>query len=240
MTTVIPRHPLRTALVIAFLGVFALLLVACKKPQPGAACKKEGEAVCINDKSAVVCTDGKWENEECRSITGCMQSGCSNSDHAVGEPCTEEGHSACAGKGKQMVKCAKKHWVLVNACNGQHGCVSNAFETNCDRGTLEAGESCEGEDTYSCTPDKKDLLVCKGKKMILSGHCRGMHACRQLGDKIECNQEIAELGDPCESEGKPACSVDKKSRLTCQKGKMAKDPSCKKGCRVMIQDVLCE
>jgi len=254
-----PVQPVRAALRLLgrlgpALAALALLVTlggasSCKKPpKPGGACTKEFAVECTGKAAAVMCVSSKWEAVACRDITGCMDMGgdgtdnCSNSTQNVGEPCKEEGNPSCSVDTKAMLKCQDKHWVKIDDCNGQHGCVSNAKGATCDKGTENAGASCtaSNEGNGSCTPDGKSLLICKGGKMIVAATCKGMHGCREAFNKLECNQTISDLGDPCEDwEGKPACSTDKKTRLVCKNGKMVKDKVCK-SCSVMIDDVQCQ
>ncbi len=236
------------ATLVVSLSVAALVgLVACKKaPTPGSECKTKGEIQCVDKKNGVVCAGGKWEPLACEGPTGCMSvagsGSCTHTSYAVGEPCLEEGKPECSGDHKSMLKCENAHWKLIDKCNGALGCVSNAMGARCDLGASSEGAPCtkENEGNASCTPDAKGLLLCKGGKMTLAAKCKGMHGCRQKGNTLECDETIADLGDPCDSseyEGKFACSTDKKTRLVCKGGKFAKERDCK--CSVMIDKVNC-
>jgi hypothetical protein len=235
------------ALALALAALMAVAAACKKPPRAGAACTREWATECTDQSNAVTCVSGRWESIACRSVTGCMDMGegndsCSNDSHNVGEPCKEEGNYGCSPDQKAMLKCDSKRWTKIDDCNGQHGCVSNATGAKCDKGTESAGASCtpQNEGNGSCTPDGKSLLVCRGGKMVVAALCKGMHGCRQLGNKLECNQTIADVGDPCEDyEGKFACSSDKKSRLVCRNAKMVKDRTCK-SCSVLIDEVQCQ
>jgi hypothetical protein len=226
----------------------SILLVACSKPPtPGASCKTKGEIQCIDKKTGAVCVNGKWESMACEGPTGCMSvagsGSCTHSNYAVGEACLEEGKPECSGDHKSMMKCENSHWKLVNTCAGALGCVSNALGTKCDLGASTEGSPCtkQNEGNASCTPDAKSLLLCKGGKMIIGARCKGMHGCRQLGTKLDCDETIADLGDVCDSseyEGKFACATDKKTRLVCKNDKFVKDRACK--CSVLIDKVNCD
>jgi hypothetical protein len=233
-------------LVPAVLASAAILLVACgKKPQPGAACKEEGTLKCVDKASALACTNGKWEKVTCNGISGCEtlvgDSTCTYDGYVAGEPCTEEGKPECSTDKKAMLKCEAKHWKQIDTCDGQNGCVANALGAKCDKGKATVGSSCtaDNEGNAACSPDGKALLICRSGKMALGAACKGMHGCREQGTKIDCNQTIADLGDPCDGyEGRYACSSDKKERLVCKQGKMAKDKACK-SCSVLIDEVQC-
>ena len=238
---------MRNARVFLFVSAAVVLLAACGKPKAGDKCKTEEEVKCTDKANALVCTDGKWEALACRGLNGCMSmmgspGTCTNDGFNVGEPCHEEGNPECSADKKAMLKCEGKHWKKTADCNGQHGCVSNAKGATCDQGSQEAGSACDAdqEDSYSCSPDKKTELVCKGGKMVLASNCRGMHGCRQKGDEIDCDNSLAEAGDPCaDAKSNPACSSDKKALLKCKGGKMVKDKACKT-CTVFLDEIKCD
>ena len=222
----------------------SVLSAGCKKAKPGEACKQKGDVQCVDKKTGVLCVGGKWETIACEGPTGCMtvagSGSCTHTSYAVGEPCLNEGEPQCSGDRKSMIKCENSHWKLLNKCGGALGCVANVNGAKCDLGAASAGDECtkENEGNASCTPDKKNLLVCKSGKMVLAQTCKGMHGCRQMGTKLDCMQTIADLDDPCEgNEGGLACTPDKTSRLVCKAGKMVKERDCK--CSVMIDKVNC-
>lgn len=221
-----------------------VLLAACGKPKAGGACKTEAEVKCTDDKNALVCTSGKWEALPCRGLNGCMSmmgspGTCTNDGFKEGEPCPDdEGNPECSSDHKASLKCVDKHWKKVNDCNGQHGCVSNAQGTNCDMGTSDVGSTCtkENEGNVACSPDKKSELVCEKGKMIVMSECKGLHGCRQLGDKLDCDRSLADIGDAC-SAAEKACNPTKKMLLTCKDGKFAKSKDC--SCATFVDNVQC-
>jgi hypothetical protein len=236
----------KSLLAVTLVSVSVGLLACSKPPTPGASCKTRGDIQCIDKKTGAVCVDGKWEAMTCEGPTGCMSvagaGSCTHTKYAVGEACLQEGKPECSGDRKSMMKCVGSHWQLVNTCAGALGCVSNANGTRCDLGAATEGSPCtkENEGNASCTPDAKSLLLCKGGTMTIGARCKGMHGCRQLGNKLDCDETIGELGDVCDSseyEGKFACSTDKKMRLVCKNNKFVKDKACK--CSVMIDKVNC-
>jgi hypothetical protein len=233
----------------AFAAMFAIfsLTAACSKPKLGAACTKEGATSCVNDTSALICVDSKWESKACTSVTGCMSMGinegkCTSDGNAVGEPCPDdEGNPSCSTDKKAMLKCTKKHWVKVDDCSGSRGCVSNADGANCDKGTAAEGEACtkSNEGNAACSPDKTKLLVCKGGKMVASSYCKGQNGCREQGDQINCDDSLAAVGDPCDEEGEAACSMEKKDFLRCKGGKFTKEKSCSQ-CTPFLDNIQCD
>lgn len=235
----------RNALVLAAVAL-AVALVACSKPKEGTPCKKAGEMKCLDKKSAVLCDGTTWTKVACEGVTGCMSvAGDASCTYAkeVGGYCDKEGEPQCTEDHKKMIKCENKHWKLMNECKGALGCVANVTGAKCDLGATSEGSECtaENEGNASCTPDKKNLLLCKGGKMVLAAKCKGMHGCRQLGTKLECDETIGDLNDLCEmsaSGDKYACASDKKARLVCRGGKWAKDRDCKR-CNVMPGSIDC-
>ena len=172
---------------------FALFLLACKgkPPAAGAACEEDGQAKCIDKKNAMVCAEGKWEKQACRSNTGCMVMGrngkCTNNNYEPKEACFEKGKYRCTPDKKAMIFCEKTRWEVVEKCLGPNGCVSNAKGAKCDMSFSEAGAPCRTKDTFACTLDKTTLLRCDGEKLTPSATCPGRHKCRKSFNKIECD-----------------------------------------------------
>ncbi|CAN5562396.1 hypothetical protein BH09MYX1_BH09MYX1_34150 [soil metagenome] len=229
---------------LGVVGAMVIVLAACGKPKAGGDCKTESEVKCTDDKNALVCTSGKWEALPCRGLNGCMSmmgspGTCTNDGFKEGEPCPgDEGNPNCSADKKAMLKCVDKHWKKQEDCNGQHGCVSNAKGTNCDMGTADVGSTCTAanEGNVACAPDKKSELVCEKGKMGTMLLCKGMHGCRQMGDKIECDHSLADVGDDCEGT-EPACTLDKKNILACKDGKFTKVKAC--SCAVFLDEIKC-
>lgn len=165
-----------------------------KVPDTGSKCTKEGDVVCKDKKSAVICAGGTWQALPCRGGTGCMSMGpsandsCNNTKYEVGEPCVTD-KPECKLDGKGVIECKDNKWVLVQKCAGMNGCVANAQGWKCDMSTGDEGDPCmpESKDTYACTTDKATMLRCDGAKMVAHAKCPGRHGCRKQFDKIECN-----------------------------------------------------
>ncbi len=226
------------------LVVFVLALGACKKPKAGEPCKTDGKQICADKASSIVCIDSKWEALPCRGVTGCMTTAgdvsCSNEAYNDGEPCDIASDKfECTPDKKAMVKCEGKHWKMIDKCLGPAGCVSSSSEVSCDDSVSELAAPCVPEGDPACSVDGKQMLKCKDSKMAAHLNCRGVHACRKEGDKIDCDDSLALLGDPCVDDGDPACSVDKKSMLKCKTKKMVESKKCKGGCTVMPDTIEC-
>ena len=65
---------MKRSLLLACLPVVArrVSLGGCK-PKAGASCKIETKEVCVDDKEALVCHDGKWEEMTCRGPDGLLE-----------------------------------------------------------------------------------------------------------------------------------------------------------------------
>lgn len=233
-------------LALALLCVTAL---GCnKKVEAGAPCTELGEVQCIDDKTGGFCVDGKYEALACEGATGCMsvagKGSCNHSNYAVGEACfIDPGVPQCTGDGKATLSCQDNHWVKGQDCTGKLGCVANAKGSTCDLAVGAPGDACtpDNEGNASCTEDGLLLLLCKDGKMQIESTCKGMHGCRQMGKSLECNSQIADIDDPCDSkfyDGGFACTPDKTARLVCTEGKFVKKEDC--ACNVMIDDVTCK
>ncbi len=226
------------------LVVVAMALAACKKPKAGDTCKTEGKQICIDKASSVVCVDSKWEALPCRGVTGCMTTAgdvsCSNESYNDGEVCDSASDKfECTPDMKAMVKCEGKHWKLTDKCLGPLACVSSSSEVNCDDSVSEVGAPCFPEDDPACSVDGKQMLKCKSTKMATFLNCRGAHGCRKEGEKINCDDSLAQVGDACVDDDDPACSMDKKALMKCKSHKMVESKKCKGGCAITADAIEC-
>lgn len=211
------------------------LFAGCK-PKAGASCKMETKEVCVGDKLALACHDGKWEEMPCKGPAGCAKTGNDNvCDQSVVDDkdvCNLAGDVVCQSDKKGMLECQKNRWGFAQTCLGERGCTTEGKKVHCDNSIANLGDACREEDDYGCTPDKKSAVVCRGGKFVLSGNCRGKNACRVGGDKVagfkvECDDSIAPIGDPCEKEGHYACTPDEKQIVKCVGKKFVADDKCK-------------
>lgn len=222
--------------VVCLVGALALLVGGCK-PKAGASCKIETKEVCVGDKQALVCHDGKWEDMMCRGPAACAKNGSEGTcDQSVAEDkdvCNLVNDYVCSGDKKTMLECTKNHWGFVQSCLGDRGCVMESKKVTCDNSIANVGDACREEDDYACSPDKKNALVCRGRKFTVASNCKGKSACRVTGDKaagfkVECDDSIATPGDPCDKEGHFACAPDEKQIVKCVGKKFIGDDKCKK------------
>ncbi len=225
------------------------LVVGCK-PKAGASCKIETKEVCTGDKEALVCHDGKWEEMKCRGAQGCAKTGSEYTcDQSVAEDqdvCNLAGDFVCTADKRAMLECAKNRWGSMHTCLGERGCVMEQKRVTCDNSIATLGDACRDADDYACAPDKKSAVVCRDSKFVLASPCKGPKGCRVSGDraagfKIECDDSIATVGDPCEREGHYACAPDEKSIVRCKDKKFVQDDKCraKEKCQVRGEQVGC-
>ena len=237
----------RHALIVA--ACAAVLLVGCK-PKAGASCKIETKEVCTSEKEALACHDGKWEEMQCRGPAGCAKEGSETvCDQSVAEDkdvCNLAGDFVCTADKKGMLECTKNKWTFVQSCLGARGCVMEQKKVTCDNSVANLGDACREEDDYACAPDQKAALVCRGGKFVTASPCKGAKGCRVTGDKasgfkVECDDSIANVGDPCEREGHYACAPDEKSIVRCKDKKFVQDDKCRsrEKCQVRGEQVGC-
>jgi hypothetical protein len=213
------------------------LLLACKKKVGDACTGAEGS--CTSTAGALYCKDGKYAEMPCRGAGGCKTTAnvvtCDNDLANVGDACDKNDDPACSMDKKTYLKCSGGAFVLDSLCRGPKGCsweTKNAV-TNfaCDTSVAEVGDACDG-DGYACSPDNKGQVHCEDKKFALVNTCKGPKGCKADEAKraIECDNNIADVNDPCTEPDDTACTTDKKSMLKCKNKKFALDHKCKAGC----------
>jgi hypothetical protein len=240
----------RFAISLVAVALVAATLAACK-PKAGANCKIELKVACANDKQALACHDGKWEEMPCKGPTGCSKNGndtvCDQSIADENDVCNIVDDHLCSADKKAMLECGKaRRWLTVQSCLGARGCVLEAKKVTCDNSIANAGDACSEEDDYACTPDGSAALVCRGGKFGVASNCKGPKHCQVSGDKasgfkVECDDSIAAVGEPCDKEGHYACAPDEKSIVRCKEKKFAPDDKCRRGekCQVRGDQVGC-
>lgn len=217
------------------LFVLGLGLGACK-PKAGGSCKIETKEVCIEDKKALACHDGKWEEIACKGPDGCSKA---NNDHVCDQTVAEENDVCnladdyvCTGDKKAMLQCVKNKWTLAQTCLGERACAMEKKKVTCDNSVANVGDACREEEDYACTSDKKAALACRGGKFVQASLCKGPKACRvtgtkEAGFKVECDDSVANAGDACEKEDTYSCSQDERLILKCKNKKFEQEEKCR-------------
>ena len=247
-------HQARSLVLSAlFTSLCAIAFVGCNKPKAGGKCTTDGQTSgsykgsCLGKDAALVCLNDVYTEVKCeKGPVGCMATmGSVACDIVVDEdePCFGDKEFTCSSgelPHQKMLKCKKNKWKLEMACKSSKGCVENAKGVSCQSAEAEEGDSCKQKDSGSCSPDKKNLLVCDGKKFFVASTCRGQNKCRAAGNKIECDTSMAEIDDPCEEDGKLSCDTEKKVMLKCNGKKFVKEQACKKRCNNAFDKYSCD
>jgi hypothetical protein len=227
------------------LALLLVLSAAACKPKAGASCKLDAKEVCVEDKKALACHDGKWEELTCRGPEGCSKSSgehvCDQSVADDKEACNLADDFVCSADKKAMLQCQKNRWTLVQNCLGDRACAIEKKRVTCDNSVANLGDVCREEDDYACAPDKKSALVCRGGKFVYASQCKGAKGCKVAGGqgqpyKVECDDSIAAPGDACEREEHFSCSSDEKSILRCRGKKFELEEKCKGRDRCQIRN----
>lgn len=210
-------------------------------PREGTACETEAKDICLAADRALGCHGGKWEAMRC---TSCEKE-CEQTTSEVGEVCAIHDDYLCVPGGKAMMTCNGSYrWTTVQKCLGERGCVPERKKITCDNSIANAGDACVEDDDYACSTDGKIALVCRGRVFTMASRCNGKKACRIVRDettRVECDDSIAAIGDPCEKEGHYSCAPDGKSIVRCVAKKFVQDDKCKKKetCQVRAEQVGC-
>ena len=221
------------------LGLVAMVAVGCKKkPAVGVDCEAN-TATCSGTGAALYCKGGKFAEMPCHGPAGCKEAGekitCDNNLASVGDACDHDGDPACSTDKKTRLKCTAGKFALDGACRGPKGCSwqskGDTDTFDCDTSVGQVGDACDGDDS-TCTENKKQLLHCEGKKLVLVDACKGPKGCwiDAKKSKVFCDDNVADVGDPCSTADDQACSSDKKSFLKCKGKKWAVEHACKDGC----------
>ncbi len=209
------------------------------KVEPNSACT-EGAACSADGKSMLECKDRKFVvTSNCSGPEGCHpfvqgRLECDQSKGKLGDLCSGGGVT-CSLDGKDMLKCEGNKFVLDSSCRGPKGCSRSGIMVNCDRSMALAGDACEGSNA-SCVAGGKGLLECKGGKYQQTSFCRGPKGCAAQGIRIECDDSIANEGDPCTG-SRGACNADGTAVLECRNDKMAVAKKCH--CKIEGMHVHC-
>jgi hypothetical protein len=107
-------------------AVLFLAAASCK-PKAGGSCKIETKEMCVDEKHALACHDGKWEEMSCKGPDGCAKvSGEHACDQSVADDkdvCNLADDYVCTGDKKGMLQCTKNRWTLAQACLGDRACA---------------------------------------------------------------------------------------------------------------------
>ncbi len=92
------------------------------------------------------------------------------------------------------------------------------------KGTPKAGDTCT-EGQGACI-DPKSMMACI-KGTFASMPCQGAAGCTSKGSVSDCDNSLSAVGDACDEAGDYACSLDKKTALSCKGNKFVVEETCK-------------
>jgi hypothetical protein len=165
---------------------------------------------------------------------------------AVGGKCSA-GQSSCIDSSSGLFCGADGTWKSMT-CAGAGGCKkAEGSKVTCDNDIAAVNDGCELPDDNACTADRRKFLQCKNQKFVLIDTCKGPGACRISGSTLFCDNDIADVGDPCSNEKFFACTSDSGMALQCNGGKYTLAQSCRgpKGCSIVhpkpkMPDIECD
>ena len=248
----------RAAVVVSLAAAVLVTVAACRsRPTPGGPCAALDRIACAGTDRALVCeapapsaTSGAWVEIPCKGARGCGRRGetddCDDTVALEGDPCPRNPplDYACTPDHARALACDGGRYGLWRACRGPEGCkVEGGRNIRCDTTLGEVGDPCGQAGTYACTADHQAMLVCAGAALAAASSCRGPAGCRVERDsrKVDCDDAVAQEGDPCDQEGRIACAVDRKVELGCVHGKFAKKRDCRRtDCRLDGNELFCE
>ena len=105
----------------------------------------------------------------------------------------------------------------------------------------EVNATCAHAGAYACSADRATVLVCNAVRWGVTSACRGERGCSvDDGGKVACDDCAALVGDPCDTEGQLACSVDGNVELVCAASYFAKKRECRRSCVATPETVVCD
>jgi hypothetical protein len=228
------RYP-RLSVVLVSVAWLSTTSLGCK-PKVGAKCSA-GQVACADAKMGLFCGgDGLYHTMTCSASAGCQEVGgvvsCDNSVAAVGDGCNTPDDAACSLDYKAGLLCKGGVFAIAETCKGPGACKTAGDVITCDNDISDPGDPCRTPGDYACTRDRGLVLRCDGGKMTPLNTCRGPKACTIINHPAEnsvefaCDDSIAVVGDPCDTNGEEACTTDKKSILVCDANKFAKPRAC--------------
>jgi hypothetical protein len=214
---------------------FAATVLGCK-PKAGTTCTA-GQVACMDAQTGLFCgRDGTYHAMTCRSSLGCKEASgavnCDNSIALVGDGCNTPDDAACRLDYKAGLLCKGGTFALAETCKGPGACKIAGDAITCDNDVSDPGDPCRTAGDYACTSDRGLVLRCEGGKMTPLNTCRGPKACSIVNHPVDnsvefmCDDSIAIVGDPCDTNGEEACTIDKKSIVVCVANKFANPKAC--------------
>jgi hypothetical protein len=155
----------------------------------------------------------------------------------AGGKCTKAGDLRCSDTASALYCNAGTYQPI--SCRGPKGCTGSATAGyTCDDDLAMVGDGCVTTTNvdYSCGMDHKSEVACVSGKFTLNRECKGPGGCSIKNNLIDCDNTIADVGDPCTT-GTYGCSSDHNEMLRCVSDKFALDNSCRgpKQCVIKVE-----
>jgi hypothetical protein len=224
------------------LALLLFALAACT-PRAGDPCKP-GKESCADRKTALACLGGRVTSVPCRGPAGCTRTGevtsCDNAIAVEGDPCPSDDDNACSLQGDALLVCRGGRFGVAERCRGERGCKVALDRATCDVGIAVAGDACREEGNRACSVDRRSMLACAAGKFQVILYCHGALGCRVGSEKVDCDDSIADVGDPCEAPNDAACASDGKRLLGCKDHKLALIRACATKCEARDGTIACD
>ena len=137
----------------------------------------------------------------------------------VGSDC-DPNEARCLNESTELVCQDGKY--IATPCRGPGGCaVLPTVGVACDITKNQPGDACATTEAgvASCVSDHR-MIVCRNQKYAFEP-CRGKNGCENSRGRALCDKSLAQLGDPCKSDGEKACDLRGRELLVCHNSKMA-------------------
>jgi hypothetical protein len=207
----------------------------------GDGCVEPNDVSCTTDKKGEIgCVQNHFAlKAACKGPKGCSVSGttvsCDNDYSDVGDLCDKEGDYSCSSDRKSDVTCKgpKACEVVPNGAGA---------DIKCDHDVAAVNDPCHSDGELACSPDKGMMLRCAGLKFTNYNACRGPKACTfkehttRKTMEFDCDDAIAQVGDPCDTPSEVACTADGGESLICRGSAFVASKSCRTHACKLVSD----
>jgi hypothetical protein len=130
--------------------------------------------------------------------------------------------TVCVDKATALF-CADGVYTQVS-CRGEKACSAG----ECDESIAAEQDPCSIPDAIACSVDHKEALRCVNRRFVLDETCKGPTGCKVASPaKISCDNNVADVNDPCQLEGDYACTTDRSLALRCERHTMRPLNTCR-------------
>ena len=144
-------------------------------------------------------------------LVATMMVACASKPKA-GEACTVEAAQACMDT-RTAVICADGIWSRL-PCRGQAGCETSPSGATCANDGYVDEDPCGVPLEYGCNREKNALVRCIANRWRTTEKCLGPGGCATSAEGVTCDDSVAEVGAPCQTEDTYACGVEGPSAAT--------------------------